>query len=230
VKQRSGRRYTSKEIWGYHEDTASELKLARALKKAGVCFEREVPINRFIVDFLVDGWLVVEVDGWSHLTASRQLEDTKRQSELESWGFSVIRIPAMEISHRAGLKQWVNKIVKLSKQGPPGLNQTGFENIHLKQAVERVRRELVEQARKTGQKVQEQKREASRVWADGRTVGSRNRTHTEESMHDYFGPEAEDFGKLLEQYDWSKAPVKHEDEPEERQNARGRRTHRRRHK
>ena len=43
VKQRSGRRYTSKEIWGYHEDTASELKLARALKKAGVCFERGSP-------------------------------------------------------------------------------------------------------------------------------------------------------------------------------------------
>ena len=83
MKQRSGRRYTSKEIWGYHEDTASELKLARALKKAGVCFEREVPINRFIVDFLVDGWLVVEVDGWSHLTASRHVECVVLMSKVE---------------------------------------------------------------------------------------------------------------------------------------------------
>ncbi|HHX10655.1 MAG TPA: DUF559 domain-containing protein [Firmicutes bacterium] len=223
MKKRCLRPYTSKEIWGYHEDTAGELKLAKALKKAGVSFEREVSINHFTVDFLVDEWLIVEVDGWSHLTSSRQVEDKKRQSELEAWGFSVIRVPAMEISHRAGLKQWVNKVVKLSKQGPPGLTQGGFENIHLKQSVERARDQLREQARKAGLRVQRQKREASRSWHDGSAVGARRYSGTEESMDDYFGPEAEDFGKLLEQYDWSKAPVK--EESEERQNARKRRRH-----
>ena len=84
VKQRSGRRHI--------QGNMGLSKTQPANKAAGrlegrVCFEREVPINRFIVDFLVDGWLVVEVDGWSHLTASRQLEDTKRQSGSDRGGF-----------------------------------------------------------------------------------------------------------------------------------------------
>lgn len=226
MKKRSGRQYTSSEIWGYHEDTSSELKLAKALKKAGISFEREVPINRYTVDFLVDGWLIVEVDGWSHLTSSRQVEDRKRQTALENWGFSVIRIPAMEVSHRAGLKQWVNKIVKLTKQGPPGLTQTGFEDLHLKQEIERARRQLMERARRAGLNAQRRKRQAGFSQGGGCAGGSRSYPGTDESMSDYFGTEAEDFGKLLEQYDWSKVPDKDEqDEREERQYARKRSRH-----
>ncbi|NLC15484.1 MAG: DUF559 domain-containing protein [Firmicutes bacterium] len=227
MKKRPGRQYTSREIWGYHEDTSSELKLSRALKKAGVAFEREVPIDRFTVDFLVDEWLIVEVDGWSHLTSSRQSEDRKRQTELESWGFSVIRIPAMEISHRAGLKRWVNKLVELSKQGPPRPARTGFEDIHLKQQVDKARHELMERARRIGLNIQRRKRQAALSLGGSGDGTDDAHSGPEETMDDYFGPEAGDFGKLLEGYDWSKAPDKEEtDVSEERQKAYRRRRHR----
>lgn len=224
MNRQSGRQYTSSEIWGYHEDTVSELKLAKALKQAGIKFEREVPVDRFTVDFLIDDWLIVEVDGWSHLTSSRLAEDSKRQAELESWGFTVIRIPAGEISHRSGLKQWVNKIVKLVKQGPPGLVHAGFEDIYLKQQVEQARRELMERARREGLKVQQRKRQAALDPGPEGAGKSRDCKGREETMADYFGPDAEDFGKLLEGYDWSKAPVKDESEAQEkRRNPRRRR-------
>lgn len=223
LKKHPGRKYSPSEIWGYHQDTASELKLAKALKKAGVSFEREVPIKQFTVDFLVDEWLIVEVDGWSHLTSSRQVEDRNRQSVLEDSGFSVVRIPAMDISHQAGLKQWVSKIMKISKQGPPGLTRAGFENLHLKKEVETVRHKLMEQARRAGIAAQKRKRQVMRSGDNQRAGASRRYSGTGESMNDYFGPEAEDFEKLLEQYDWSKAPDK--DEPEKRRNARKRSRH-----
>ena len=50
MKKRPGRQYTSVK-YGLSRGHSSELKLSRALKKAGVAFEREVPIDRFTVDF-----------------------------------------------------------------------------------------------------------------------------------------------------------------------------------
>ncbi len=204
MNNHSRRKYSPSEIWGYHQDTPSELKLAKALKKAGIRFEREAPIKQFTVDFLIDEWLVVEVDGWSHLTSSSQERDRKRQKILESLGFSVVRIPAMDISHHGGLKQWINKIKKITGQGPPEPSQAGFRNLHFKSQVQEARTELREQARRMGRSNQRRKR----AIANQRMVNNRAYSGTNESMDDYFGPEAEDFEKLLEEYDWSKMPEK----------------------
>lgn len=204
MKKNSRRKYSPSEIWGYHQDTPSELKLAKALKKAGVRFEREAPIKQFTVDFLVDEWLIVEVDGWSHLTSSSQDRDRKRQKILENLGFSVIRIPAMDISHQSGLNRWVNKIKKMAKQGPPGPIDSGFQNLHFKSEVKKARTQLMEQARRMGRANQKRKR----AIANQRTGNRRTYSGTNETMDDYFGPEAENFEKLLEEYDWSNMPEK----------------------
>ncbi len=223
MKKGSRRKYSAGEIWGFHKDTPSELKLARALKKARISFKREVPVKQFTVDFLIDDWLIVEVDGESHLTTSRQRKDRSRQKVLETSGFTVIRIPAMDVSNEAGLREWVSKITQARKKGPPGLNQAGFENIHLKNQVEEARRKLTEQARKEGLAAERHRREEASRYGREEAGVSRPRSGTVESMDDYFGPEALDFKRLLDEYDWSKAPVK--DEPEKRQNPSRRRKH-----
>ena len=51
------------------------------LKKAGLRFAQEVPVKGFTVDFLIDEWLVVEVDGESHLC-----QGEKREGRFETKG------------------------------------------------------------------------------------------------------------------------------------------------
>ncbi len=223
LKKGSRRKYSASEIWGYHQDTPSERKLEAALNKAGVSFEREVPVKQFTVDFHVDDWLIVEVDGESHLTTSRQAKDRSRQKILENSGFTVIRVPAMDVSNEAGLKQWVSRIKQLAKQGPPGLAKPGFQNIHFKNQVETARRELMEQARKAGLAAQKRRTEEASRYGRESSRASRPFTDTGETMDDYFGSEAEDFKRYIEEYDWSKTPLK--DEPEKRQIPRKRRKH-----
>ncbi len=101
---------TGSYIWGYHEETRSEQKLSAALKKAGLTFAREVPVKGFTVDFLIDEWLVVEVDGESHLISGRAQKDASRQKAIEDAGFTVIRMPSSGTSSDHELRRWVNLI------------------------------------------------------------------------------------------------------------------------
>jgi very-short-patch-repair endonuclease len=69
------------------EPTASEAALWRALsgKRLGVAFRRQVPIGRYIVDFLApSARLVVEVDGGYH--ARRATADARRDAALRRAG------------------------------------------------------------------------------------------------------------------------------------------------
>ena len=135
MKKRPGRQYTSREIWGYHEDTSSELKLSRALKKAGVAFEREVPIDRFTVDFLVDEWLIVEVDGWSH---SHPPVSRKTGSAKLNWKAGVFGdTHSCHGDIPQGRTQAVGKQLWNCRSRARLDRRTGFEDIHLKQQVDK---------------------------------------------------------------------------------------------
>lgn len=76
------------------EPTPAENHLWQRLRRRqieGVKFRRQVPIERFIVDFCsFDVRLIVEVDG--HIHHYSQEEDAVRDAYLESIGFTVIRI------------------------------------------------------------------------------------------------------------------------------------------
>ena len=86
MKKRPGRQYTSREIWAITRTLPANSNSQEPSRRQGSRLKGG-PDRPFTVDFLVDEWLIVEVDGWSHLTSSRQSEDRKRQTELESWGF-----------------------------------------------------------------------------------------------------------------------------------------------
>jgi very-short-patch-repair endonuclease len=62
----------------------------RGRRLAGWKFKRQVPIDRFIVDFVcADAMLIVELDGSQH--AVRTPQDEERRRTLESMGYLVLR-------------------------------------------------------------------------------------------------------------------------------------------
>ena len=61
--------------------------------RLGVWFRRQVPLGRFIVDFLApSARLIVEVDGGYH--RSRQSLDARRDQLLGRMGYQVLRLEA----------------------------------------------------------------------------------------------------------------------------------------
>ncbi len=173
-------------IWSHHEETKTERKLKKALLKAKINFSQEVPVRSFTVDFLINDWLVVEVDGESHLTSERAKKDKSRQKAIEDMGFTVMRIPASDLSRPMGQDRWVKKIQDtLSK--PRFGAKNGFSNVYYKEQVEKAKKALAQgEAR--------EKRQESLAF-DGK------HTSEEETMESYFGEDGEDFAALLLQHD-----------------------------
>ena len=67
--------------------------------RLGVYFRRQVPIGRYIVDFLAPAArLVVEVDGGYH--AQRRAADARRDRKLARQGYRVLRIEAEVVRQR----------------------------------------------------------------------------------------------------------------------------------
>jgi very-short-patch-repair endonuclease len=73
--------------------TSSERRLWQALRgrRLGALFRRQVPVGRYIVDFLApQARLVVEVDGGYH--RRRQRADARRDQALRRAGYRVLRL------------------------------------------------------------------------------------------------------------------------------------------
>jgi very-short-patch-repair endonuclease len=65
------------------------------LRGGGLVLELQVKEAPYRVDFLVDGWLVVEIDGAAYHSSPEAIaNDTARDEVLRSRGYSVLRIPA----------------------------------------------------------------------------------------------------------------------------------------
>ena len=78
--------------------TRSEEHLWRAIRagQLGVMFRRQVPIGRYIVDFLApQAALIVEVDGGYHV--ERRRADERRDRWLARAGYRVLRLDAVVV-------------------------------------------------------------------------------------------------------------------------------------
>ena len=61
----------------------------RGRRLDGIKFRRQVPVGRFIADFLcADAMLIVEIDGSQHAASAY---DRERDAELKTRGFRVLR-------------------------------------------------------------------------------------------------------------------------------------------
>lgn len=85
--------------------TPIERRLATALKTAGISYQVQVPIDRFVVDFLIDDSLVVECDGegW-HDPAKDEIRDTR----LRELNYRVVRFTGRAIVH--GSERCISRI------------------------------------------------------------------------------------------------------------------------
>ena len=91
--------------------TFGEIALWREIKgkRLGFQFSRQIPIDRFIVDFYCkDLKLAVEVDGSIHFREGHQEKDEKRQRRLESLGVKVMRFSDTDV--RNNLSWVLNEI------------------------------------------------------------------------------------------------------------------------
>ena len=65
---------------------------------SGYAFRRQRPMLNYIVDFIcLKLKLVIEVDGYTHQLRDNEIKDVKRQGEIESMGFTVLRFKDEEV-------------------------------------------------------------------------------------------------------------------------------------
>lgn len=84
-----------------HQTSAEDAlwQQLRGRRLAGTKWRRQVTLGPYIVDFLcLSAKLVVEVDGQQH--ADALLYDAARTREIESQGFTVLRVTNQEVRER----------------------------------------------------------------------------------------------------------------------------------
>ena len=92
--------------------TLGEIALWREIKskKLGVSFNRQIPIDQYIVDFYCkDLQLAIEVDGSIHFEEGQQEKDLRRQKRLEFLGVYVIRFSDLDVKNNLN---WVLEEIK----------------------------------------------------------------------------------------------------------------------
>ena len=82
----------------------TELIMWQVLRgsRLGVGFRRQVPVGRYITDFLAPSVkLIVEVDGGYHASDAMVRGDARRDRYLARLGYRVVRVPAAMVQHRS---------------------------------------------------------------------------------------------------------------------------------
>ncbi|MFK4511778.1 very-short-patch-repair endonuclease [Bradyrhizobium daqingense] len=84
----------------------SELRAARL---NGASFRRQVPIDRYIADFICHAAkLVIELDGGQHFSDEGERADARRSAALEAKGFKVLRFSNLDVmTNRGGVLETI---------------------------------------------------------------------------------------------------------------------------
>jgi uroporphyrinogen-III synthase len=104
-------------------DTRAEKKawvLLKDRRTLGLKFRRQVPIDRYIVDFYChEIRLIIEIDGGVHVQPGQVEWDATRDARLEELGYKVLRITNDEVlNHPDCLFQMINALYP--SPGPSG--------------------------------------------------------------------------------------------------------------
>ena len=86
----------------------------KARKLRGYSFRRQRPVLQYIADFMsMELMLIIEVDGITHHWEETAKKDDKRQRDLESAGFTVIRFADEDVLNDINavlgyLEEWID--------------------------------------------------------------------------------------------------------------------------
>ena len=81
-----------------HLTFAENMIWTHFLRKHKFTFQRQKPINHFIVDFYCSTiQLVIEIDGDSHFTDESKIYDEERTAILNGYGLKVLRFTNKEV-------------------------------------------------------------------------------------------------------------------------------------
>ena len=115
-----------------NQSTLAEILLwqqLKAKKMLGYDFDRQKPIDRFIVDFFCSGLMLgIEIDGESH--RQNPVRDQERQVKLERLGVRFLRFEDRMVKQdmRNVLRSIENWIFKMAKQGTESLFRQDFQD------------------------------------------------------------------------------------------------------
>lgn len=80
----------------------------RAKRFLGLKFKRQVPIGKYIVDFLcLDYKIAIELDGSGHLEDKQIEYDSKRDEYIKSRGYRIIRILDNELKDIESVLEYI---------------------------------------------------------------------------------------------------------------------------
>jgi very-short-patch-repair endonuclease len=97
----------------------------RAGQLKGYKFNRQKPLNKYIVDFYCKRLnLVIEIDGESHHSEEARLKDEKRQQVLEDLGLKFIRFDDWDVKNKMDvvlqkIMEFIDEFEKINPPAPP---------------------------------------------------------------------------------------------------------------
>lgn len=100
------------------EVNTSEQRVAAALDRAGLSYVRSAIIGPYEVDFRLGKKVIIEVDGYTHLTGAGRQRDQAKDRYLAELGFTVLRITGDQV-HSPELARFVERVraaVKAERQ------------------------------------------------------------------------------------------------------------------
>lgn len=95
-----------------HNSTDAERILwseLRAGRLNGASFRRQVPIDRYVADFICHAAkLVIELDGGQHFSNEGERADARRSAVIEAKGFKILRFSNLDVmTNRAGVLETI---------------------------------------------------------------------------------------------------------------------------
>lgn len=86
----------------------NEARVAKAFDRHGLTYVQSAHIGPYEVDFRLGEKVVVEVDGYSHLTVTAGRRDQTKDRYLSELGFNVLRIEGTAV--HSDLEQFVDRV------------------------------------------------------------------------------------------------------------------------
>ena len=136
----------------------NEYRVMQELQRRKIPFQHRVKIGHYEVDFLVGHRILIEVDGYVHLTKDNLHKDSNKDQYLKALGYRVLRIKGIEVRNRGHLREFGQRVQDLFEEERnrfQGIPREPLKQNPPQEELTKLRAKLVAQERKKKQKKQE---------------------------------------------------------------------------